>query len=190
MQLSSRNVTIIPVMAVVSAVCHIAIGPTIRLFHVPGPTLAGPVILAPIMVAGAVTQRRGALLLTTLINGLILSFFVPIGVIVFPIYVVVGLVLELFFARSLNGLFNAAYSFFAGGVSNAVSVLLIAVLAMGMKMSVLLGIISVVGFVAGGIGGLIAFAVMMRVRHMYPAKVAPQKYSLSNPTGFSSVYSF
>jgi hypothetical protein len=172
MRFSSRNAAIIPVMAVVSAVCHIAIGPTIRLFHVPGPTLAGPVILAPIMVAGAVTQRRGALLLTSVINGLILAFFVPIGIIVLPIYFVVGLVLELFCAPSLNGLFNAAHSFLAGGFSNAVSVLLIAVLAMGMKSTVILGIISVVGFVAGGIGGLIAFAVMMRVRHMYPAKVA------------------
>jgi hypothetical protein len=163
-------------MAVVSAVCHIAIGPTIRLFHVPGPTLAGPVILAPIMVAGAVAQRRGALLLTSAINGLILSFFVPIGVIVFPIYVVVGLLLELFFARSSNGLFNVAYSFLAGGVSNAVSVLLIAVLAMGMKAAVILGIIGVVGFVAGGIGGLVAFAVMMRVRRIYPAKL---RYKIS-----------
>ena len=172
MRFSSGNVSIVSAMAVVSAVCHIAVGPTIRLFHVPGPTLAGPVILAPIMVAGAVTQRRGALLLTSVINGLILSFFVPIGIIVFPIYVVVGLVLELFYARSLNGLFNPAYSFLAGGFSNAVSVLLIAILAMDMKVTVLLGIISVVGFVTGGIGGLIASAVMIRVRHMYPAKVA------------------
>ena len=67
----------------------------VGLFHVPGPTLAGPVILAPIMVAGAIVQRRGAILLTSAINGLILSLFVPIGVIVFPIYVVVGIVLEL-----------------------------------------------------------------------------------------------
>ena len=172
MRFSSGNVSIVSAMAVVSAVCHIVVGPTIRLFHVPGPTLAGPVILAPIMVAGAVTQRRGALLLTSIINGLILSFFVPIGIIVFPIYVVVGLVLELFYTRSLNGLFNPVYSFLAGGFSNAVSVLLIAILAMDMKVTALLGIISVVGFVAGGIGGLIAFAVMIRVRRMYPAKVA------------------
>ena len=160
-------------MAVVSAVCHILVGPTIRLFHMPGPTLAGPVILAPIMVAGAVTQRRGALLLTSAINGLILSFFVPIGMIVFPIYIVVGLVLELFFARSLNGLFSPVQSFLAGGFSNATSVLLIAILAMGMKMTVFLAIISVIGFAAGGSGGLIAFAVMTRVRRMYP-KLARQ----------------
>jgi hypothetical protein len=125
------------------------------------------------MIAGAVTRRRGVLLLTSVINGLILSFFVPIGAIVFPIYVVVGIVLELFYAHSLNGFVNPAYSFLAGGFSNAVSVLLIATLAMGMKTAAVLGIISVVGFVAGGIGGLIALAVMMRVRRMYPAKIAP-----------------
>jgi hypothetical protein len=96
---------------------------------------------------------------------------------------------ELFYIRSLNGLFNAVHCFLAGGFSNAVSVLLIAVLAMGMKATVILGIISVVGFVAGGIGGLIAFAVMIRVGHMYPAKLVRQS-TPSNLTKFSSVYSF
>jgi hypothetical protein len=137
------------------------------------------------MVAGAVTQRRGALLLTSFINGLILSFFVPIRIIVLPIYLAVGLVLELFYVRSLNGFFNAAHSFLAGGFSNALSVLLIAIWAMGMKA----GIISVVGFVAGGVGGRIAFAVMTRVEHMYPAKVARQNVA-ANRTIFLSVYSF
>jgi len=58
--LSSKDASIVSVMAVVAAVCHIAVGPIInRAFHVPGPTLAAPVIMAPIMVAGGFTQRRG-----------------------------------------------------------------------------------------------------------------------------------
>ena len=171
MEFSSRSASIIPAMAVVAAVCHIAVGPIISTsFHVPGPTVAGPVIMAPIMVAGAVTQKRGALLLTSAINGAILSLFVPIGVLVFPVYIVVGLVLELFYAKSLNRLFKPAYSFLAGGVSNAVGILLIATVGMGIKATILLAIISIIGFVAGGIGGLVASGVMMRVRTMYPAK--------------------
>jgi hypothetical protein len=171
MGLSARDASIVPLMAVVAAVCHVAIGPIIsRSFHVPGPTVAGPVIMAPIMVAGAVTQRRGALLLTSAINGLILSVFVPIGVLAFPVYIVVGLVLELFYSKSSSKLFNPSYSFLASGVSNAVSILLIALVGLGMKAVIPLIIMSVVGFVAGGIGGLVASGVMLRVRHMYPAK--------------------
>jgi len=169
--LSSRDASIVPVMAVVAAVCHIAVGPIIsRFFHVPGPTVAGPVIMAPIMIAGAVTQRRGTLLLTSAINGLILSLFVPIGLLAFPIYVVVGLVLELFYAKSSSKLFNPSHSFLASGVSNAVSILLIAMVGLGMKAMIPLSIISIVGFVAGGIGGLIASDVMLRVRHMHLAR--------------------
>jgi len=66
---------------------------------------------------------------------------------------------------------SPSYSFLAGGVGNAVGVLLIALVAMGMKPTIPLMIIGGVGFVAGGIGGLIATGVMTRVRHMYPAKV-------------------
>ncbi len=171
MGLSSRDASIVPVMAVVAAICHIAVGPIIsRFFHVPGPTVAGPVIMAPIMLAGAITQRRGTLLLTSAINGLILSLFVPIGLLAFPIYVVVGLVLELFYAKSSSKLYNPSHSFLAGGVSNAVSILLIAMVGLGMKAMIPLSIITIVGFVAGGIGGLIASDVMLRVRHMYPAE--------------------
>jgi hypothetical protein len=171
MALSSKEASIVPVMAVVAAVSHIAIGPIIsRFFHVPGPTLAGPVILAPIMVAGAVTQRRGALLLTSAINGLILSLFVPIGWLAFPIYVVVGLVLELLYSRSLSKLSSPSFSFFAGGTSNALSIILIALIAIGMKPILPLAVITTVGFIAGGIGGLVATGVMVRVRHMYPAR--------------------
>lgn len=169
--LSSREASIVPVMAVVAAVCHIAVGPIVsKSFHVPGPTVAGPVIMAPILVAGAVTRRRGTLLLTSAINGLILSLFVPIGILAFPIYIVVGLVLELFYAKSLNRLFNPTYSFLAGGVSNAVSILLIATIGLGMRATIPLTIISTVGFVTGGIGGLIASGVMLRVRYMHPSK--------------------
>jgi hypothetical protein len=165
--LSSRDASIIPTMAVVAAVCHIAVGPLIsRSFHVPGPTVAGPVIMAPIMVAGAATQRRGTLLLTSAINGLILSLFVPIGFLAFPIYVVVGFVLELFFAKALSGLFNQSWSFLAGGASNAVSVLLIAMVGLGMNATIPLALIGIVGFVTGGIGGLVASGVMLRVRRM------------------------
>ena len=167
MVLSSRDASIIPTMAVVAAVCHIAVGPLIsRSFHVPGPTVAGPVIMAPIMVAGAATQRRGTLLLTSAINGLILSLFVPIGVLAFPIYVVVGFVLELFFAKGVSGLFNQSWSFLAGGASNAVSVLLIAMIGLGMNATIPLALIGIVGFVTGGIGGLVASGVMLRVRRM------------------------
>ena len=171
MGLSSRDAAIVPVMAVVAAICHIAVGPVIsRFFHVPGPTVAGPVILAPIMIAGAVTQRKGSLLLTSAINGLILSLFVPIGLLAFPVCIVVGLVLELFYFKSSGTLFSPAYSFLAGGVSNAVSILLIATVGLGMKSAILLAAISMVGLIAGGIGGLIASGVMLRLRHMYPAK--------------------
>ncbi len=172
MGLSSRDVSIVPAMAVVAAVCHIALGPIIRSsFSVPGPTVAGPLIMAPIMVAGAVTQRRGVLVLTSAINGLILSLFVPIGLLAFPIYLVVGLVLEVFYAILSDRLFNASCSFLASGLSNAVSILLIATIGLGMKNMILLIIISTVGFVAGGIGGLIASGIMLRVGHMYPARV-------------------
>lgn len=173
MRLSSRDASIIPAMAVVAAVCHIAVGPIISSsFHVPGPTVAGPVIMAPIIVAGAVTQRRGTLLLTSAINGLILSLFVPIGLLAFPIYIVVGLLLELFYARSLNRLFKPYYSLLAAGVSNAVSILLIAVVGLGIKAMFPLALVGIVGFVTGGIGGLIASGVMLRVRQLYPAKVS------------------
>jgi hypothetical protein len=172
MGLSSRDVSIVPAMAVVAAVCHIALGPIIRSsFNVPGPTVAGPLIMAPIMVAGAVTQRRGVLVLTSVINGLILSLFVPIGLLAFPIYLVVGLVLELFYATLSHKLFNASWSFLASGLSNAVSILLIATVGLGMRNMILLIIISTVGFAAGGIGGLIASGIMFRVRHMYGAGV-------------------
>jgi hypothetical protein len=172
MSLSSRDVSIVPSMAVVAAVCHIVLGPIIRTsFNVPGPTVAGPLIMAPIMVAGAVTQRRGALLLTSAINGLILSLFVPIGILAFPIYLVVGLVLEVFYATLPDKLYSASCSFLASGLSNAVSILLIAAVGLGMKNMILLITVSTVGFAAGGIGGLIASGVMLRVRHMYPARV-------------------
>ena len=171
MEFSSRDASIVPAMAVVAAVCHIAVGPIISgSFHVPGPTVAGPIIMAPIMVAGAVTQRRGSLLLTSAINGAILSLFVPIGVLALPVYIVVGMVLELFYAKSLNRLFKPSYSFLAGGVSNAVGILLIATVGLAMKVTILLAIIGIVGFVAGGIGGLIASGVMLRVRQLYPSK--------------------
>ena len=78
-------------------------------------------------------------------------------------------------ARSLDWLCNASHSFLVGGVSNAVSVLLIAILAMGMKAIVFVGIVSIVGFIGGRVGGLIAFAVLMRVRNMYPVRIAMQK---------------
>jgi ABC-type antimicrobial peptide transport system permease subunit len=88
----------------------------------------------------------------------------------FPIYIVVGLVLELFYAKSSSKLFNPSYSFLASGVSNAISILLIAIAGLGIKATIPLSIISIVGFVAGGIGGLIASGVMLRVRRMYPAE--------------------
>ncbi len=184
MRLTSRDVTLVPAMAVVAAVCHLAIGPTILMaFHIPGPTLAGPLILAPIMIAGAVTQKRGILFLTSVINALILSFFVPIGFLAFPIFSLAGLVLELFYIKSMVRLFSLPYSFLAGGVSNAISVLLIATFGMrmlmggrmqlmGMQGSVLVAFITVVGLITGGVGGLIASTIMLRIRHLYPSMIA------------------
>lgn len=181
MRLTSRDATLVPAMAVVAAVCHIAVGPTILMaFHIPGPTLAGPVIWAPIMIAGALTQKRGVLFLTSVINGLILSFFVPIGFLAFPIFSAAGLVLELFYVKSMARLFSLPYSFLAGGVSNAVAVLLIATFGMrmlmggrmqmmGMHGSVLVAFVTVVGLITGGVGGLIASTIMLRIRHMYPS---------------------
>jgi hypothetical protein len=168
MRLSSRDAAIIPAMAVVAAVCHIAVGPIImRSFHVPGPTVAGPVIMAPIMVAGAVAQRRGTLLLTSAINGLILSLFVPLGLLAFPIYIIVGLVLELFYAATPSKLFSPSYSILAGGVSNGASVLLIAMVGLSMKATIPLVLMTTIGFATGAIGGLVASGATLRVRHVY-----------------------
>jgi hypothetical protein len=169
--LSSRDVSFVPAMAVVAAVCHIAMGPIIsRTFHVPGPVVAGPVIMAPIMVAGAVTRRRGTLLLTSAINGLILALFVPIGLLALPVYIVTGLVLELLYVKSSTEIFQRPYSFLASGLGNTASILLIATIGLGMRSVILLSTISIVGFVAGGVGGLIASSVMLRVSHIYPSR--------------------
>lgn len=162
----------VPVMAVVSAVCHIAFGPIVsRSLHISGPTLAGPLIIAPIMVAGAITLRRGVILLTSTLNGVILSVFVPIGFLAIPIYVTVGATLEALYVKSLRSLFQRSHSFLAGGVSNALSVMLIATLGLGLKGPVILCIVTAVGFMAGGIGGIIAATIMSRIRDAYPAKL-------------------
>jgi hypothetical protein len=42
--------------------------------------------MAPLLVAGALTFRRGMIVLTSTLNGLILSAFVPIGFMAIPIY--------------------------------------------------------------------------------------------------------
>ena len=172
MKFSSKDASIVPVMAVVSAVCHIAVGPIVsRSVHLPGPTLAGPLIIAPIMVAGAITLRRGILLLTSVLNGFVLSIFVPIGFLAIPIYAVVGATLEAFYVKSFKGLFQPSYSFLAGGIGNAFSVLLIAAIALGMRSIVVLFSVSAVGFIAGGIGGLIAASIMSRLSTAYPSKL-------------------
>jgi uncharacterized protein (DUF983 family) len=54
LKLTSRDATVVPVMAVVSAIGHMTVGPLVsRAFHVPGPTLAGVVIMAPLLVTTA-----------------------------------------------------------------------------------------------------------------------------------------
>lgn len=162
---SSRDAAVVPVMAVVSAVGHMAVGPFVnRALHLPGPTLAGVVILAPLLVAGTLTLRRGVMLLTSTLNGLLLSAFVPIGFLAIPIYAVVGLMLELFSFKSFARLLQPWYSSVAAGAANGLSVFLIATVALGMKNPIILGIAVGLGFVTGAIGGLIASLVARRVK--------------------------
>jgi hypothetical protein len=164
-KLSSKEVTVIPTMAVASAVSHMAIGPLVnRAFHVPGPTLAGLVIMVPLLVAGAITFRRGIIMLTSTLNGVILSAFVPIGFLAIPIYAIVGATLELFCLRSFTILFRPLYSFLAGGIANGISVLLIAAIALGIRNPVILFIAVGAGFLSGAFGGILASAISTRIR--------------------------
>jgi len=152
-------------MAVASAVSHMAIGPLVnRAFHVPGPTLAGLVIMVPLLVAGAITFRRGIIMLTSTLNGVILSAFVPIGFLAIPIYAIVGATLELFCLRSFTILFRPLYSFLAGGIANGISVLLIADIALGIRNPVILFIAVGAGFLSGAFGGILASAISTRIR--------------------------
>lgn len=175
MKLTSKDVTVVPVMAVVSAIGHMAVGPIVnRTLHVPGPTLAGVVIMAPLLVAGALTFRRGIIMLTSIVNGAILSAFVPIGFMAIPIYAVVGATLELFCLRSFSVLFRPFRAFLAAGVANAISVLLIAALALGMRNLTILTLAVAIGFLAGGFGGAIGSATASRIRVLsYPKKAEP-----------------
>jgi hypothetical protein len=167
-KLTSRDATVVPVMAVVSAIGHMAVGPLVnRAFHVPGPTLAGVVIMAPLLVAGALTFRRGIIVLTSTLNGVILSAFVPIGFMAIPIYAIVGATLELFCLRSFSVLFRPSRAFLAAGVANAISVLLIAMLALGLRNPSILAFAVGVGFLAGGFGGTIASETASRIRVLY-----------------------
>ena len=167
-KLSSKDATVIPTMAVASAVSHMAIGPLVnRTFHVPGPTLAGLVIMVPLLVAGAITFRRGLILITSTLNGIILSAFVPIGFLAIPIYAIVGATLELFCLRSFRILFRPLYSFLAGGVANGISVLLIAAVALGMRNFAILSLVVGVGFLSGAFGGMIASAISARIRDIH-----------------------
>jgi hypothetical protein len=164
-RLTSKDATVVPVMAVVSAIGHMAVGPFVsRAFHVPGPTLAGVVIMAPLLMAGALTFRRGMILLTSTLNGVILSAFVPIGFLAIPIYAAVGATLELFWLRSFSVLSRSSSAFLAAGVANAISVLLIATLALGLRNPLILAFAIGVGFLAGGFGGTIASATASRIR--------------------------
>jgi hypothetical protein len=168
MKLTSKDATIVPAMAVVSAIGHMAAGPLVnRAFHVPGPTLAGVFIMAPLLVAGALTFRRGMIMLTSTLNGVILSAFVPIGFMAIPIYATVGATLELFCLRSFSTLYQTSRAFIAAGIANAVSVLLIATLALGLKNPLVLTLAVAVGFLAGGFGGTIASATASRIRAIY-----------------------
>jgi hypothetical protein len=169
-RLSSKEATVVPAMAVVSAIGHMAVGPLVnRAFHVPGPTLAGVLIMAPLLAAGALTFRRGMIMLTSTLNGVILSAFVPIGFMAIPIYAVVGATLELFCLRSFSILFRPWGAFVAAGVANAISVLLIASLALGLRNPLILGLAIGIGFLAGGFGGTIASATASRIRALsYP----------------------
>ncbi len=168
MKFSSREVTLIPTMAVASALSHMAIGPLVnRTFHVPGPTLAGLVIMVPLLVAGSITFRRGLILITSTLNGIILSAFVPIGFLAIPIYAIVGVILELFCLRSFTILLRPLYSFLAAGIANGISVLLIATIALGIRNFVILFLAVGVGFLSGAFGGMIASAISNRIRDIH-----------------------
>jgi hypothetical protein len=167
-KLTSKDATIVPAMAVVSAIGHMAVGPLInRAFHVPGPTLAGVFIMAPLLVAGALTLRRGMIILTSTLNGVILSAFIPIGFMAIPIYAAVGATLELFCLKSFSTFYRLSRAFLAAGVANAISVLLIAMLALGLRNPLVLTLAVGVGFFAGGFGGTIASATASRIRAIY-----------------------
>jgi len=167
-KLSSREATVIPTMAVASAVSHMAIGPLVnRAFHVPGPTLAGLVIIVPLLVAGAITLRRGMIITTSTLNGVILSAFVPIGFLAIPIYAIVGVTLELFCLKSFAILFRPLYSFLTGGIANAISVLLIAAIAFGMRNFVVLFLAVGIGFLSGAFGGILASVISTRIRAIH-----------------------
>jgi hypothetical protein len=167
-KLTSKDATIVPAMAAVSAIGHMAVGPLVnRAFHVPGPTLAGVFIMAPLLVAGALTFRRGMIMLASTLNGVILSAFIPIGFMAIPIYAVVGATLELFCLRSFSALYRPSRAFLAAGVANAISVLLIAMLTLGFGNLLVLTLAVGVGFLAGGFGGTIASATVSRILAIY-----------------------
>ena len=167
MRLSSKDATVVPVMAVTSAIGHMAIGPLVnRTLHLPGPTLAGIVIMVPLLVAGALTVKKGMILATSILNGVVLSAFVPIGLLAIPVYAAVGATLELFCLRSFAVLFQPLYSFLAGGVANGVSVFLIATIVLGLRSLLIVSAAVALGFVTGALGGVIAAAVAGRTRSL------------------------
>jgi hypothetical protein len=166
---SSKDATVVPAMAVASALGHMVVGPLVsRSLHIPGPSIAGIVIIAPFLVAGALTLRRGMILLTSTLNGVILSVFVPIGVLAIPIYFVVGTMLEVFCFRPFSVAFKRLRLFLAGGVANAISVLLIATIGLGTRNLGVLSLACTLGLISGALGGLIAATVINRVKLVFP----------------------
>jgi hypothetical protein len=169
MNFSSKDATVVPVMAVASAVGHMTIGPLVsRILHIPSPSIAGIFIIAPFLIAGALTLKRGMILLTSTLNGVILAAFVPIGVLAIPIYFVVGAILEAFCLRPFSIGFTRLHLSLAGGVANAISVLLIAIIGLGSRNLGVLSLASVLGLISGALSGAIAATVINRVREVFP----------------------
>ena len=169
MRFSSKDAALVPVMAVASAMGHMAVGPLIsRTLHLPGPTIAGTLIVAPLLIAGALTLKRGIILLTSTLNGIILSAFVPIGLLAIPIYFVVGAVLEIFCIRTSSATFQPMRLSLAGGIVNAISIVLIGLVGFGMRNFTVLSVACTIGFVTGALGGTLAAKVASRVMEMFP----------------------
>ena len=161
---SSRDVTLIPAMAVTSAIGHVMVGPIVnRTLHLPGPTLAGVLIMAPLLIAGALTLKKGSILLSSTLNGIVLSIFVPIGVLAVPIYFLVGVILEILFFRLQTNLFLPSYSFLTSGTANAFSVFLIAVIGIGIRNVAVISFAVTLGFISGAFGGIISWTLLTRI---------------------------
>ena len=112
-------------------------------------------------------MKRDMTLLTSILNGIILSAFVPIGILAVLIYTVVGVTLELC-SRPYAITFQRLHSAVTGGIANAISVLLIGVVGLGLRNVGIICLAVALAFVSGAIGGVIAATIMIRIEKIIP----------------------